>query len=485
MNVKQFFNRRSVRHAGSGTALVALVLAFFYLVNLIVLGAANHFSWYFYTTAQYDLSISGAADELFADIDTTEHKVKILFCDVEENVKQSGQLDYVYETAVGLAERYPDLIELSFVNMWLEPARVAPYRVAEDGSEQKLNTSTVVVDYGGKFVLNSAAAFYTLDEQNYVVAYNGEEIFAASILWVTAREHPVAYFTANHGEEIPSALYRQLTAAGYKIERIDLAAVSEIPEDAGMVVISSPLYDFQRSAEGSLYESELTKLEHYLANGGQMYVSLNPAYVEKTPRLCSFLASCGVSVGLGTLVDHETALPGSSGYSLITEFADSSIGTTLAARVTAGGRRTVLSSAAPLSLSDTALATVQPILYSAATAGLLQNGAEEALGRTPVLALSDMKDGEGKLVVCSSPYLADTNLMNGAGYGNKTLVNAMLSLLGAERVPDGIPAVQVDRSAIENLTSREADIYTVLTVGVIPVALLGFGLVYHARRKNR
>ena len=218
MNVKQFLDRRSVRHAGSGAALVALVIAFFYLVNLIVLGAANHFSWYFYATEQYDLSISGAADELLADIDTTEHKVEILFCDVEENVKQSSQLDYVYETAVGLAERYPDLIELSFVNMWLEPARVAPYRVAEDGSEQKLNASTVVVDYGGEFVLNSAAAFYTLDAEDYVVAYNGEEIFVASILWVTAKEHPVAYFTANHGEEVPYALQRMLIYAGYEVK---------------------------------------------------------------------------------------------------------------------------------------------------------------------------------------------------------------------------------------------------------------------------
>lgn len=485
MNVKQFFRRRSVKNAGSGVALVALVLAFFYLVNLIVLGAANHFSWYFYTTAQYDLSISGAADELLSDIDTSTDKVEIIFCDIEENVKQSAQLDYVYETAVGLAERYPDLIELSFVNMWLEPARVAPYRVAADGSEQKLNASTVVVDYGGEFVLNSAAAFYTLDAEDYVVAYNGEEIFVASILWVTAKTHPVAYFTANHGEEIPSSLYRQLTAAGYKVESLDLAAVSEIPQDAGMVVISSPLYDFQRTAPGSTYVSELTKLENYLASDGKLYVSLHPAYVEKMPRLSDFLASYGISVGLGTLIDHDAALPGSAGYSLITAFSEEGIAKTLADRVGAGGRRTVLSYAAPLALVESSKANAAPILYSPSSARLLRDGAESEIGRTPLLALSEMKEGEGMLLVASSPFLADTTLMNGAGYGNKTLVNSILSLFGAKRVPDGIPAVQVDRSAIEDLTSREADLYTVLMAGVIPVGLLAFGLVLHVRRKNR
>ena len=197
------------------------------------------------------------------------------------------------------------------------------------------------------------------------------------------------------------------------------------------------------------------------------------------------MASYGISVGLGTLIDHDAALPGSAGYSLITSFSEEGIAKSLAERVGAGGRRTVLSYAAPLALVESSKASVSPILYSPASARLLRDGAESEIGRTPLLALSEMKEGEGMLLVASSPFLADTTLMNGAGYGNKTLVNGILSLFGAKRVPDGIPAVQVDRSAIEDLTSREADLYTVLMAGVIPVGLLAFGLILHVRRKNR
>ncbi len=480
--IQQFFSGRSVRHGGGAVAIVALVLALFYLVNLIVLGAANRFSWYFYTAPQYDMSISGAGDGLLGDINTAAGKVKVVFCDNEETIKTHKQLDYVYKTAVGMAERYPDLIDLQFVNMWLEPARVAPYRTAEDGSENALSNSTVIFDYNGKFVLNSAAAFYTLDENDYVTAYNGEEIFIANILWVTAAEHPIAYFTANHGEQIPAPLYRQLTAAGYRVERLDLSAVKAVPEDAGLVVISAPVYDFQKAAATSSYVAELTKLENYLANGGRMYVALNPDYTEKLPRLTAFLAEYGIGVESGVLVDRETALPGSGGFTLITSYADTAGGALLQAAT--GEHRTVLSYAAPLSLSETALATVEPLLYSASSANRLVGGQESAGGALPLLALSRMKTGDGMLLVSGSAYLADATAVNGPGYGNKEAVNACLSLLGAERVPSGIPAVQIDRTAIENLTLGEVDTYALFAVLLIPAAILTGGLILCRRRKN-
>ena len=485
MRLKEFFASRRTKHGGSAMALVALVVALFYVVNLILLGLANHFAWYFYTAEQYEITVSGAADDLLNSIRTPQGKVKILFCDVEENIKNHQQLDFVYKTATGLAERYPELLELEFVNMWLEPARLAPYRTAEDGSENTLSSSTVIVDYNGEFVLNSPSAFYLLDEQDYVTAYNGEEVFVGTILWVTAREHPVAYFTANHGEEIPSALYRRLVMAGYRVERLDLASVSDVPQDAGLVVISSPLYDFGRAAAGSRYHAELDKLEDYLENDGKLYVSLHPDYTEKLSHLTEFLAAYGIGTETGVLIDREAALPSSGGYSLIGSFATSGSGAALGSSPYLADRRTVLSYAAPLSVGESALATAEPLLYAPSTASLLYSGKESSVGSMPVLALSKMQEGEGVLLVSGTPYLTDLALMNGEGYGNRELVNALLSLLGAERVPTGIPCVMVDRSAIENLTLGEVDIYAAVTVFVIPVAIVAGGLIYCRRRKNR
>lgn len=490
--LKVFFASRSTRHAGGMAAFTALVLALFYLVNLIVFGFADKLGWYFYTTEQPDIIISGAADELFSQIDTTAGKVGIRFCDLEENVKTHKQLDYVYKTATLLAERYPNLIELDFINLWLEPERVAAYRTAEDGSENTIATTTVIIDYAGEYVLNAPVNFYTLDEDDYVTSYNGEEVFVANILWVSAKEHPVAYFTANHGEEVPYALQRMLIYAGYRVERLDLSTVRGVPEDAGMLVIADPVYNFQKAAVGSSEKAELTYIADYLEEGGNVMVLLSPTYAEEMklpngnpPHLLSFLAEYGITVSGGKLIDRDSALPGSGGYSLITSYAESGLGGALGAVAAAGGRRTVLSMATPLTIGESDKAVASPILYASSSTSLIRaDGTEGGAGAPAVLAMAEMKEGGGHLLVSGSAYLADSLIVDGVGYGNKALINALLEEMGAARVPTGIENIQIDRTAIENLTMGEADLYFVASAIVLPVCVLLGGFIFLRRRKN-
>ena len=490
--LQAFFARRATRHAGSMAAFTALVLALFYLVNLIVLGFAEKFTWYFYTAETPEITVGDAADGLFETIDTAENRVEIIFCDLEENIKTHKQLDYVYQTATLLAARYPELIKLDFVNLWLNPDRVSAYRVGKDGTENTITSSTVIIAYGSEYVLNAASSFYTLDEQNYVTSYNGEEVFVANILWVSAKDHPTAYFTANHGEEVPYALRRMLIYAGYRVERLDLSTVRGVPEDAGMLVISNPIYNFQKAAAGSVEKAELSYIADYLASGGNVLVMLAPDYAESMklpngnpPHLLTFLAEYGISIGGGTLIDRESALPGSGGYSLITSYAGQGLGASLGNIATAGGKRTVLSLCTPLALTESPLATVSPILYTSSTTALIApGGSERSVGSQPLLAMAEMKDGGGRLLVAGSPYLADTAIVDGPGYGNKALLNALLAELGADRVPAGIENVQIDRSAIENLTMGEADLYLTLSAIVLPVGILILSFILLRRRKN-
>lgn len=483
MNIKNILRSQRVKHGGFSTALIALVIALVYLANVIVLLFANHFGWYFFTTEQYDLSLGTAADELFSEIDTEGGKVKILFCDVEENAKTNRKTDFIYTTATNLQKRYPNLIELDFVNLWLEPEKVAPYTESEDGEPITLLATDVIIDYQGEHLLCPATSFFTLDSQDYVTAYNGEEVFVSNILWVTAGEHPTAYFTTNHGESMPTALYYALVRAGYRVDVLDLATVERVPEDAGLVLISSPLYDFQRTAAGAAFVSEITKLEEYLASGGRLFVSVDPNYIDRTPKLLSFLNEYGLMVSDGVLIDENNALPGSGGYSLVASYGDTGLSASLAARV-GRERRTVLSYAAPVTAFEGERASAEALLYSPAGATLkLRSGEYVDGGGRALLAMATLNEGEGKILFVGSSYLAATNIMNGAGYGNKPLVYALLSEMGAARVPLGIDAVTVDRSAIEDLSLGEARLYTALAVIVIPCAILVGGLIYCRRRK--
>ena len=106
------------------------------------------------------------------------------------------------------------------------------------------------------------------------------------------------------------------------------------------------------------------------------------------------------------------------------------------------------------------------------------------MGRAPVLAMAEMKEGGGRLLVAGSPYLCDAQIVDGPGYGNKALINALLSEMGATRVPAGIENLQVDRTAIENLTMGEADLYFTVTAILLPVCILVGSAIFLRRRKN-
>ncbi len=489
--IRSFFSSRRAQNGGSTAALVALVLALFYLCNTVLLAVADRYALYFYTGAQLDITVSGAADELLGTLRTEGKKITVLFCDSEENIEKHSQLDLVYDTAVAMQERYPDLLELSYVNLWLEPARVAPYRENEDGTENKISTSTVIFDCEGEFMLNSPVSFYTLDENNYVTSFNGEEVFVANMLWVGMKEHPVAYFTANHGEEIPSALHRALTYAGYRVERLDLSTVRGVPADAGMIVISAPHYNFGKAAAGSSEKAELDFLADYLAGGGQVLAMLDAGYAENMrlpngnpPHLLSFLAEYGITVQPGRLIDRQNALPGSGGYSLITSYASGEAAADLAARAETADRRIILSDAAVLTLQESALAHAVPLLQAPSSATRIDAAGQTLGGAGTVLAMAEMKEGGGRLVVAGSAYLADVGLVDGPGYGNKGLIQALLTELGATRVVTGIENLQIDTSAIEDLTMGEADLFFALSAIFVPLLILLAGAIILRRRKN-
>ncbi len=486
MKLKAFLQTRRAGHAGFSTALVALVLALFYLLNLTVLGLCEHFGWYLYTVEQYDFSLGTASEKLLSDIDTENGRVKIVFCDTESNIASHRQLDYVYETVTALAARHPDLLEVAYVNRWLEPDKLAGYRTGEDGEENILDSATVIFDYRGEYVLRTASDFYMLDTDNYVTGYIGEETAVSSILWVTERTHPVAYLTSNHGEEVPVGLALALMRAGYTVSSIDLASVAAIPEDAGLVVISSPVYDFQKTAVGSVYVSELTKLENYLAGGGNMLVSLNPAHMAGQPRLADFLATYGITAAGGTVYDGTAALPGSNGLSLFASYTDSPAATALSAAAGVGGHRTVLSYATPLAAADTVKATAMLLMTSAQTAEVrAADGTVTSQGVAGLAARAEMKTGGGALVVLGSPFFADTDLLNGAGYGNRDMLHAALLSLGAPYAPVGVGFLPIDRTAIENLTAQEADLFALAAAVAVPLALVITGAVITRRRRSR
>ena len=284
-------------HRQRSRLMLCGVLALLILFNVIFHAFATRFRWYLYTSEQYTHEIGTASETLFSG---NEEEVRVIFCMPEEELLGDSIYSLVLNTFRQLEARH-DFLSVEFVNIYLHPSAVKPYRGEdpETGKERYPITEQSVIFVRGQgasevFRVESLSSFFVLDEEKTITAYNGEEIGLSCIRWVLRDRHPVAAFTSTHGENFGEllAFATTLTASGYDLSVLDLHG--EIPEEVELIVIANPRWDFDRRAPGSDIRSELDRLAEFLARGGSLFVSLDPYAKADLEGLRGFLAERGI-----------------------------------------------------------------------------------------------------------------------------------------------------------------------------------------------
>ncbi len=496
MDIKNAFAR--VRRAAGGyggvsTAMVALFIAVTVVLNMIVYGLAERFGWYAYTTEKYEHTIGDATESYFAPLVNEDTTVRIRFCMAEDGLKADVANALVYNTARQLAAKY-DFIEVEYLNIYLDPAEVNQYRFETDPETGErteihaISTESVIIDNGENptdFTVLAMSSFFVLDERSTVLAYKGEEVMAAMIHRVLTEEHSTVYFTRNHGETSSATFYNLLVCAGYDVKELDLRA-NAVPEDAAIIVISNPLYDFEQAQAGSGIVSEIDRLEGFLAGGGMLYVMLDPL-VGELPHLDALLADWGMVRENATVRDVSRSLS-SDGLTLLTEYGKGASASRIGARVNAANDGSVvLKSASPIKLTKTgaAGATTETVLASAAGSAAYAGGKQvSSTGNYTLAALSRGASG-GSIFLVSSIFLTARDAIQTNGYANADLLYALFEEVSGASVPLGCSVLSFDTERLEGLTMGTAHLLTVLLVAVIPLGVLTVGAVIRIRRKNR
>lgn len=485
----------------SSTALTAFFLAIVVTLNVILYIIVEFFGLYFYSTEEADLTLSGSTDSLFASAIEEKKKVKISFCLTEEDLEGHSTGNYVYQTAKYYEERYPEFIELDFINLITrrnknnELVDLSKYKTDMQGNDTPIYRSSVIFECGNNYRVMSDtysaagfAPFYTLNAEKVVTSYNGEEVIAAMISWVLADEHKTAYFTQYHGETAEIAFSNLLACAGYYVEIIDLRK-KEVPSDADIVIISNPTSDFEASREGSGLRTEIDRLKTYVDGGGNLYVALDP-YVKTLPVLEGFLAEQGIKFSVtetesGTKIrnmikDARNAIT-TDGFTLVTEFAGNQTAKSISDRVSGySDGRVIVREASALELSGNA----KPILTASSASVLEAGGATVSRdGSYTVAAYSEI--GNSKIFVVPSVFITASDSLITSGYSNKDFLYSLFQdFFGAGDMPYGCKAVLYDTETLENLTMGTAKLYTALIM-LVPVAVAAVGAVIIVRRKNR
>lgn len=488
-------------------SVTVMVVAVILVFNVMFYILASLFGLYFSPTKDDPQTLTGSTDALFAEAIAKKRTVKIYFCNDEETVSAHDTGSFVYETAQLYKERYPDFIDIEYINIITKrdsKGNRFPLSDYMENDEVILKSSVIFecVESGEYKVVTDAytsagyADFYSLDSNGYILSYDGEEFFATMISWVLAEEHKKAYFTTTHSEQVDSSFVKLLMAAGYESDMINLRD-SAVPDDADLLIISNPRSDFEVSIDGSgvaVATSEIGRLEAYLKRGGNLYVSLDP-YVKKLYSLEGFLEGYGIGLSeteIDGKIYRDIVRDGANaittnGYTIVTEHADGEIATKIGENMDKySDNDVIIREAGALTLSGTA----QALLTSSRSANCENAGIVTKTGGSfPVAAYNTVTSADGKetgnVFVVSSIYMTVSDALVTNGYSNKDFIYSLIEhLYGAENMPYGCQSVLYDSSVLENLTMSTANLYTAIVLAV-PTAIAILGAVVVIRRKNR
>ena len=133
---------------------------------------------------------------------------------------------------------------------------------------ESIQDGSVIVTMGDRYRTYTATDMYSTNSDGYRTGLQVEQKITSAINYVTSNEDFIVYFSSGNGETVPNSFASTLRSENFTVNELDLLT-ADIPENAKMLVIFSPKRDF--SVE------EITKLDTFMANGGQLQIYLPPA----------------------------------------------------------------------------------------------------------------------------------------------------------------------------------------------------------------
>lgn len=509
-NFKEKFLKLLRSENTTGAAMTALIIGAVIALNVIVYALTVGFGLYYTPTEELDMSISDASDGKFSSY--SGDGVDVIFCrasstfDDEKGTKD--QAFYFHRTAKEFEKKYPNLVKIKYVNILtkrMEPNNelvdLSPYQNNEDGEvAYPLYESSIIFENRetkkNRVVTDAAAAaFYAgngADTSSYQ-AYVGEEVFSSMVSWVLASDTKKAYYTTYHGESSEVYFSSMLACAGYEFDILDLRK-ENVPDDADLVIISNPTQDFEKSVQGGPV-SEIDRLTHYLASGGNLYVSFDP-YAKKLTNLEALLSeSYGISFietvegknVFKNIVRDTGKSISADNFAILAGFADTKY---------ANGIRGVLDDfdSGEVRLRECAALNVsgkaEALLVTSSSSATYANGERtDKEGGYCVGAVSPTSDPtgtkQGNIFVVSSVYLTANDALMTKGCANRDFIYSVFDVVfESNNAPYGCTPMHFNDQTLENFTMRKARIYTALIL-TLPAAIAVVGIVVTKKRKNR
>ena len=469
---KQSFTNRRFKLGAYHTLITVIVLIVVIVINLMV--------------TKMDIMIDLSSDAKYTLTDDTKNMVKEIGDKVTiyYMVQEGNEIDLIKK----VVDQYGKLE--GNVSVVTKDPVVYPSFAGQYTEDSVADNDVIVVNETNgkaKHVSKDDMAPASMDYQTYQTTYetlDAEGQITSAIQAVTSTETQKLYFTSGHGEQDLADSFKELLSkTNITVEEQRTDNLEAVPEDCDFLLINGPTYD--------LSDTEYQIVKTYLENGGKAIFFLNSE--AKDSNLVNYyklLSDYGLKVENGFVVESQencvqsltVVNPQVKTHDITADVSDA--------------KPALLPINKPLSVLSEVRSTlkVEPLFSSSEDSFARVDTDLQATTKTDsdiagpftlAAAITDTyRDKTAKLLVFGSFEAANGSFLSSEQYGNRSvMVNAINWMSDAETKTLSIPTRSIAESYVE-VPSGDRIFWTILLVGVLPIAFLAGGFVIWYRRRK-
>lgn len=466
------FKNKNFKYGGYATLLSIITIGILVILNLL----AEQVPLKLDLSKNKIFSLSKQTYEIISDLDR-----EITIYALYESGKENTDITEILKKYADKSKK----IHLKFVDPNKNPGFVKKY--AKNG--ENLSIGSLIVESDKTVKVIPAGDLFNFDYSNpyqpSVTSLAVEQRVTGAIMLIKSGKIPVIYALEGHGEHsLPPVISKQLETENYEIKSINLYT-GAMPQEIDILLVNSPKQD--------LTMTEVDKIREFLANKGRA-IFLIDLLESKLPNLQSLLRSYGIALQPIAIVEGDNKryiqnnplwiqpemgahqildslksdkmpviMPVSQGIKILDVKRRSlEIEPLLTTSVSAWGKT---------DLNTTTLAK---------TKNDIQGPFNVAVAVTD--KLSGQERAESRIVVVGNGMFIDSNLIYSIP-GNANFLMNSFSWLQDQKVNLGIKPKSLLTMRL-NINAFQSLFLSGLVVVVIPLGVLGLGLMVWLRRRH-
>lgn len=477
IQIKSQFGTRSSKVGSYSFFLTIIVLAILITLNFALSFFPDSYS-------QADLT----ANQLYS----ISSQSKVLLSSLEDNITiywvvAGGEEDEYVEKLLHNYEDYSSKVNVVKKDPDLNPDFTNAY------TDETVYNNSVIVECGDKSRYISYEDMYETSSVSYYSMYSGadefsgEKLITSAISYCTTEELPVVHVLEGHGEaELTAGFSDALETDNLTTETLSLLNGEAVPEEVECILINSPSTDIS--------EKEKDMLIDFLESGGRVLILSGTNEGDTLPNLNAVAEYYGISVLEGVVIEESTDhFVFNTPVLLMPDIGSSDITDPLIS----DNYHVIMPVAKALDISETADdVTVTALLESSKESFIKEEGygietydKEESDTEGPltlaVLATKECSDEKQMQLV----WIASAELLDDVYNQYSSDANEDFVLNALEMMCEKDDSISVRSKSLTNeyltVSTSDASMIKIVTIGVIPAICLVIGIVVVVRRKRR